>query len=122
MNGFLLAAAVAAVAIAALHIIAGGRYIARPLLDSALRPVPKLTNYFCWHIVSLVIIALAAAYLRAALVPGSRELAAVATGLSASVALLNAAIVVTQRQSPKLMPQWALFALLTGLGVLGLRE
>ena len=40
---------------ALIHVIAGGKGVARPLLASAADEVVKLTLYACWHLVSVAL-------------------------------------------------------------------
>lgn len=49
------------------HVFAGGVHAARPLLaDRALPRASKWLNFYCWHIVSVLIAAMAAAFAAAA--------------------------------------------------------
>ncbi len=54
------------------HIFIGGPEIAAPLLASDMRKTPKYTQYFCWHIVSATIGALALFFALAALGYGAQ--------------------------------------------------
>ena len=56
MNGFLLLSGSLAALTAAVHIVAGGKEIARPLLGSGLKEEVKLTLYACWHLVSVAFV------------------------------------------------------------------
>jgi hypothetical protein len=110
--------AVVATAIALTHAILGGRDTASPLLAS--QELPRevmLTHYYCWHMVTIVLFSLAAAYLMAALLPWARALALFATGLSALFALWGLGLVLWKSQRHAQMPQWILFLALTGTGV-----
>ena len=51
-NWFVLSAGILAGVTALIHIIAGGKDVARPLLTSSIDEVVKLTLYACWHLVS----------------------------------------------------------------------
>ena len=66
MNGKLLSAGLLALFTAAVHLVAGGRGIAAPLLESSLAEVPRITMYGVWHLVSLVLALSGAALLLAA--------------------------------------------------------
>ena len=117
MNHFLLPAAVAA-AIAAIHLFAGGREIARPLLrQDALLPVVTLTHYYCWHAVTITLTGLMGAFVYAALAPDGHVLAVFATLLAGSFCLWGLALVLWKRQRHRDMPQWVLFAVLTACAV-----
>ena len=117
MSLFLLPAAIAAV-IAAIHLVAGGREIVRPLLSqAALPPVVTLTHYYCWHGVTITLAGLVGAYVYAALAPEGQVLAVFATLLAGSFSLWGLALVLWKRQRHRDLPQWILFALLTATGV-----
>lgn len=55
MNIWFLMAGLFSFAVCLTHIILGGREAARPLLDADLRAIPKYTNYYCWHMVTIII-------------------------------------------------------------------
>lgn len=101
------------------HTFVGGRLIARPLVRSDLAAVPRLTSYYCWHIVTIVLAALPAAYAYAALVPSGRDVAVLATALAGSFLVWSLTLVVWKRRRPFELPQWALFLPVTAAGVLG---
>lgn len=121
MNMLFLLAGLAALAILAAHVFVGGRLFVRPLLASQrLHRVTQLTLYYCWHLATLLIAAMAGLYLFAAAVPGQGASAFVATVLAAGASVLNLLIVAGYRQRPLHMPQWLFFAALAGLGTAGL--
>jgi len=120
MNVFLLPAAVAAL-IAAIHFVAGGREVARPLLrQDTLPPVVTLTHYYCWHLVTITLLGLACAFGYASLAPDGRVLAVFATVAAGLFAVWGLALVIWQAQRHCDMPQWILFAVLavSGAGAL----
>jgi len=120
MNTFYLVAAVASVGVALTHFILGGREIARPLLRARdIHDVAKYTNYFCWHMVTIVLVGLAAAYAWAAVYPDGYELAVAATVLCVLFALWNLALIFWKGQSLFRMPQWILFVLVAIPGIWG---
>ena len=120
MNVFLLPAAVAAL-IAALHFFVGGRELARPLLrQNALPPVVTLTHYYCWHLVTITLLGLAAAFGYASLAPDGRVLAVFATVAAGLFAVWGLALVLWQAQRHRDMPQWMLFAVLAACGAAAL--
>ena len=107
----LVVAAVVALGTFFIHTFAGGREVAGPLLASAdLRRVPKLTMYFCWHIVTLVLLLLAAALGYSALFePHNRALLILCLLLAAGCALWNVALIIATRSRAWHLPQWTLF-------------
>lgn len=121
MNSWFIAAAGASLATALVHIVAGGRFIARPLLASTdLREVPKYTQYYCWHIVSIVLLTMALGYAYCGFDPQASALAVVLTGLAAAFALWCALLIAWKRLSPIRMLQWMLFLPIALLGLAGL--
>jgi len=116
VSAFLLPAAVAAL-IAAIHFFAGGREVARPLLrQNTLPTVVMLTHYYCWHLVTITLIGLAGAFGYASLAPDGRVLAVFATVAAGLFAVWGLALVLSQAQRHRDMPQWMLFAVLAGSG------
>lgn len=121
MNAYLLVAAAISAVTCLIHVVVGGRYVARPLLDEpALRRAPKLTFYYCWHLVTLLLAGMALAFAMAAQPMGSRELAWFATvgaGLCGAGSLVMAV-----RFGRRLwhFPQWMLFLPIVVLGSAGL--
>lgn len=121
MNGWLIAAAAASAATALIHIVPGGRYIARPLLGSSdLAKVPKYTHYYCWHAVSIVLLTMALGFVYCGFNPESLALAVMLTGLAGSFALWNGVLIIWKKLNPIHMPQWALFLPIATLGLIGL--
>jgi len=103
------------------HLFLGGPGVARPVLAAReLDPVAKYTSYYCWHLVSMVIAAMTAAYVRAALEPHARDLAILVTALAAGFAVWSLALAVWKRQRIMVLPQWILFLPIAVLGVVGL--
>jgi hypothetical protein len=121
MNGFWLAAAFASAATCAVHTFVGGRVIAGPLLAAGdLRTVPKVTAYFCWHMVTIVLAAMTVGFGWAAANPRGAVLAWFLVGLAMAFALLNLGLGYLWRLHPlRRLPQWMFFVLIAGLGVAG---
>ncbi len=120
MNAFLLAAAILTFLTWALHTFMGTPEIARPLLASDLPPVPKYTNYYCWHAVTIVLATMAGGYLYAALVDGAGDVAVLVTVLAAGFCLLGLFLMVQKKQRLVDLPQWVLFAIIVAVAVPGL--
>ncbi len=121
MNFWFLSAAVLSTAICVLHITMGGREAARPLLATTeLDHVAKYTNYYCWHLVTIAIAVMAAAFAFASR-PGANADAAIFASANAIVfALWSVIMIVKHKLSPLQFGQWALFLLVGFLGAVGL--
>ncbi len=120
VNLWWLIAAVAMAAIAALHIVGGGAELARPLLNQTVLGAAVTFNlYYTWHLVSVMLVAMALAYGLAAFSAGQRPLAAAATVLALAFAVLNIVIGLQTTLFPWQLPQWVLFAPLAAVGLLG---
>lgn len=121
MNLWLVAAAAIAAATTLIHAFLGGQHVARPLLAAEkLRSEPKFTMYYCWHMATIVLAALALAFALAAAGQASRDLAVFATVGAGLFALWNLAMIALFRLRPAHFPQWALFAPMATCGALGL--
>lgn len=120
MNAYFVGAAITSALVCGLHLFLGGPQIAGPLLRSEMRSVPKYTNYYCWHLVTIVLAAMPIGFAIAATHAPSRELAVLMTGLAAAFSAWSLGLVLWKKQSLLLMPQWALFAPVALLGALGL--
>lgn len=120
-NFWLFGAGIAAGITALIHIIAGGREIAAPLLASRdMHSVAKYTNYYCWHLVSITLIAMCAGLIWPAYDPAQSGLAVMWVVIAALFCFWSLLLVTWKKQSFLLMPQWSLFAVIAGLGLTGL--
>ena len=103
-----------------LHVVLGGREAARPLLeDTNLSEVAKFTNYYCWHLVTIAIGALSAAFAVAATRGTASELAAFATGTACLFGLLSLGLIAKYKLHPLQFGQWILFLPISLLGLIG---
>jgi hypothetical protein len=104
-------AALAAFVTFLLHLIAGGRTVAAPLLRASDLPrVAKLTMYYCWHIVSLLLFLLSAALAYASLrEPQNTALLLLCLALVLGCAVWSLALAVGTRSRLWHLPQWTLF-------------
>ncbi len=121
MNTFLVLAASLSVLNTGLHLFAGGREIARPLLEA--RSLPdnvRCVQYFCWHIATLALALQAAVFGVAAFMPDQMALAIVGTAFAAAIALLGIVLPPFLKISYKTMPQGWLFVPVSALGLAGL--
>lgn len=122
MNSGLCAAAALSLSIAALHTFVGSRTDVRPLLESNLAEPAKSTLYLCWHLVTIVLFAVAALFAWSAadsrtLLPG-----VIATTLCGCFALWGSiAALIRRRSMLRELPQGWLFILPTIAGLFGLR-
>ena len=85
-----------------------------------LHDVARLTNYFCWHGMTILLGGLAGAFVWAAVDPSAWRVATFATALCFGLGLLNFVMVRATGQKDRHMPQWILFTGLTALSLPGL--
>ncbi|MBL1431196.1 MAG: hypothetical protein COA60_006790 [Robiginitomaculum sp.] len=121
INIWLLSSAILAFAVCLLHLFAGGKIAARPLLaDEEFNHIAKYTLWYAWHIVTLALLGFGVMLLIAAFTPQLIALAMAAILLVASVFLLSLAMIIKFRLKPLHFPQWLLFLPILGLGIIGL--
>ena len=120
MNTFLLAAAILTFITWGIHTFSGTKTIAVPLLESDMESVPRYTNYYCWHGITVLLAAMAGGYLYAALVPAGQDVAAFITAISIAFCLLGILIIIQKKMTTMQMPQWLLFAIISAVAVPGL--
>jgi len=124
MNIWFLGAGILSFSLCLLHIFGGGKVAARPLLDTDdLNPVAKYTNYYCWHIVTIVIAGLGVMFLFAAYYVSARELAVAASLFALSFSLWNIGLYFwAQKQFRHWydLAQWLFFLPIWVLGFAGL--
>lgn len=119
MNVYALVAAALSAVTGAVHLFAGGKEVARPLLAAnELSAIAKYTAYYTWHMATVVLFALCAGFFIAGIWPETTVLAAAATLLSAAFMVLSLALVVTSGAGLWTLPQWAFFAPITVVGAL----
>ena len=115
----LLAAALSLVLLA-VHLVLGGRDIARPLRrDRGLPPEARAVAWVCWHYVSATIL-LMAAFLAVGAWAGRPVLIGAGTALAAAFAVLGIALPPALGWSYRLAPQGWLFLPVALLGALAL--
>ncbi len=121
MNLWFLSAAVLSTCICALHVILGGRDVARPLLvTTELDRGAKFTNYYCWHLVTIAIALMAAAFAFASRPGANADSAIFASAAAVTFAIWSIVMIVRHKLSPLQFPQWALFLPVGFLGAAGL--
>jgi uncharacterized membrane protein YjjP (DUF1212 family) len=114
-------ACVLSLGVCALHVWLGGREAARPLLDSELRSIPKYTNYYAWHMVTIVIAAMGAAFAYAATIPEGRDVGIAALVLAVAFTLWSLTLILWKYRRPMLLPQWLLFLAVSVAAAIGLK-
>jgi hypothetical protein len=114
---FLWAAAATAAVTFAVHTFVGGVYVARPLLaDQSLPRAAKWLAYYCWHIATLTIVALALAFGYEAIAGRAGVLTIFGSGLCLAFSALSALVALRGRIMPLRFPSTSLFALTSALG------
>lgn len=118
--GFAAAASIAAVTLG-VHVHIGGVHVARSLLAARdLTRDSRWMNYYCWHITTMVIVAMAVTFAIASLGSGARSAAALLTLLAASFSILCLAVALKAKAPPFRFPAMTLFALIAVAGARGL--
>ena len=111
------AAAVAALVTFCVHTFVGGRVVATPLLaDQSLPRASKWLNYYCWHITTIQIFAMAYAFAHMVITGPNIELAVFVSSLALLNAVLSAAVALKGRINPLRFPSTSLFTVTAGLG------
>lgn len=117
---WLYTASVLSAITALIHIFGGGKTVAQPLLESSMNDEAKYTNYYCWHMVTIIIVAMAMCFFLAAHNVEFRELAVLSSALSFVFALWSCMLIYMKKQKPFGLPQWLLFFPIAITGVIGL--
>ncbi len=104
---------------AAMHFFLGGKFAAKPLLKAKMHPVAKYTNYYCWHMVTIVLLTMSVAFAISATYPSAWELGLAALFLSISFTIWNIVLWLWKKQSPLELPQWILFLTISVAGLMG---
>jgi hypothetical protein len=121
MNSYLLAASAASFITFAIHTWLGGPPTVGPLLASKdMHAVPKYTNYYCWHLVTITLFVMGLQYGWAATQSGGMDVGWFAFILSGCFMIWNLILVAWKKQSFLYMPQWALFLVISALALPGL--
>ncbi|MEV6241834.1 hypothetical protein [Lentzea sp. NPDC051838] len=119
MNGWLLAAGITALGVAAIHIIGGHRDVVRPLLHAGLAEEPKRVLQAVWHMVSidLVLSGIALTYL--AFTSANELLAWFVAAHFVGYAGAFLAVTVSVRWPLFRLPQWVLLLPVAVLTLVG---
>lgn len=124
MNGWLLAAGITALGVAAVHIVAGHRDVVRPLLSCGLGDEPKRVLHAVWHMVSIDLALSGLALLHLSLTDSTSGTGLVAWFVAAHfIAYAAAFLIVTLSVGwprPLLrLPQWILLLPVAALAAAG---
>lgn len=118
-EGFLVAGLIAIVTFC-VHTFVGEIYVVRPLLAvERLSRASRWLNFYCWHVTTIVIAAMAGVFLFAAWRLDVFVTAALFTGLAAAFALLCAGVAIRGGVPPFRFPALTLFALIALAGSWG---
>jgi hypothetical protein len=110
-------AALAALATFAVHTFVGGVFVARPLLaDRTLPRASKWLNYYCWHVTTILLLGMTAAFGRAATNGVATDLSVAVTILSGCLSALSGWTAIRGGINPLRFPSTSLFALICVLG------
>ena len=117
-SGLLWAASASALATFAVHTFVGGVFVARPLLaDRTLPKAAKWLAYYCWHIVTMLLLALALAFGASAAGAFPREAALGLSAFCAACSLLSIVVALKGRIAPWRFPSTTLFAVTAAFGL-----
>lgn len=117
----LLVAGVVSVLTALTHLFVGGHFIVRPLLQATdLRPVPKVTAYYAWHLVTLVLFTMSGGFFFAAAAPGQRALVIVFAIIAGAASVINFSLMIYFKEKPTRLIQWIFFVPITILALVAL--
>jgi hypothetical protein len=120
MSSYLIAAAVLSFLVLGIHVFLGGPSVARPLLAAKdIEPVAKYTAYLCWHLITMVLVAMTAGFAHAAASPRGADVAVLMSVLAGGFAGWSGVLVVWKRQRAWDLPQWLFFLPISALGLLG---
>ena len=90
MNTWLFAASLAAACCWGVHTFVGERTVARPLIASpGLDAVPKWTQFYCWHLVTITLAVMALGLGYAAFVPAALDVALLIAALAIAFGLFG---------------------------------
>ncbi len=109
--GFAIAAAIGLLG-AGIHVFIGGPRLARPLLRSSLHPLVITLLWACFHMVTLMVLAMSAVFAWAAVSYVGRPAAAAFTVVALAASLLVVGAGFKCKVSPlKLLPAYLFFAM-----------
>jgi len=102
------------------HTFLGQIYVVRPLLAvDHLSPASRWLSFYCWHMVTILLIAMSAMFFYAAFALEARALGILFTVLAAAFSLLCVAVALKGRVPPLRFPATSLFAAVALAGAWG---
>lgn len=120
---FLWAAAAMALVTFAVHTFVGGKFVAQPLLaNTDLPKASKWLNYYCWHVTTVMIAFVAAAFAWLAITTGQTSVAGQTSAVvflslqTAAASLLSVFVAIKGGIHPLRFPSTSLFAVTSALG------
>lgn len=109
MSTWFVLAGISGVFTALVHTFVGQRLVVQPLLDAPkFDHISRFTNYYCWHIVAIVLFSMGALFFIAATHPQMVELAWLTTLYATALVIWRLVMIATHTLKPKHFPQWAL--------------
>ncbi len=122
MSAFLWGAAGLSLFTCGVHLFAGGPTAAKPLLEANdIEDGAKYTNYYCWHIVSIVLLSMALGFGLDAYRGGPGDLSWLMTAFAIAFMVWSVVLIVWKKQPWLRLPQWTLFVPIVICGAAGLR-
>jgi hypothetical protein len=117
---FFWAACATALTTFCVHTFIGGIYVARPLLaDQGLPPAAKWLAYYCWHLVTLMLGALALVFAAMAARSIASDIALALSIFCLCCSALSMAVATRGGIAPLRFPSTSLFAVVGLLGLAG---
>ena len=114
----LLAVGLLSLLTALTHLFLGGHFIVRPLLRATdLRRVPKVTAYYAWHLVTIVLFTMSGGFFFAAAHPEQRALVIVFAFIAGAASVLNFSLMIYFKEKPSRLIQWIFFVPITILAL-----
>ena len=121
MNIGFAAAAVLSLITFGVHTFVGGQYAARPLLAATdFHRASRWLNYFTWHMVTVMLLVMAAGFAWAAIAPEAWPAALILTVMAALFSPLCVWVAMKGGIAPHRFPASWLFALIVGASLWGL--
>jgi hypothetical protein len=117
--GFAVAALFSFLAFLA-HTFGNIKTTVRPLLESDLADASKYLTYYCWHIVTLTLAAVVAAFAYAAVVRDGKDVGAFATAISVGCLLWSVLMNQLKKLRIRDFPQWVFFIPICAPAIWGL--